>query len=238
MFIPRVPHRWAVTPRQAIAIQRRIAPRVITRACGRPFRLVAGTDLAFSADGAWCIAAAVLWDMRDQCVVEQQVASRAVRFPYVPGLLTFREAPAVLAALRRLRTMPDALICDGQGFSHPRRCGLASHIGILVGLPTVGCAKSVLIGTYDPPRAQRGASTPLRDGAEQIGVALRTRAGVKPVFVSVGHGLSLGEAVELVLACAVQYRLPEPTRLADRLVAQQRVMGPAQRKARGLGHGN
>jgi deoxyribonuclease V len=224
MLIPRAPHRWSVTPKQAVEIQRRIAQRVATGACGRRLRFVAGTDLAFSADGSTCFAAAVVWDAIEHCVVEQQVSRRAVTFPYVPGLLTFREAPAVLAALRKLRTAPDALICDGHGYSHPRRCGLASHVGVVVGLPTVGCAKSVLIGEYRAPGQRRGARTPLLHGAEPIGAVVRTRDGIKPVFVSVGHRLSLEEAVELVLACVTRYRLPEPTRLADQLVAKQKTL--------------
>jgi len=225
MRIPRAPHRWSVTPKQAVAIQRRMALRVDTRACGRQFRLVAGADLAFSPDGKSCVAAVVVWDVGARCVVEQRVARRAVTFPYVPGLLSFREAPAVLAALRKLRTDPDALICDGHGLAHPRRCGLASHLGLLIGLPTVGCAKSLLLGDYDDPDTRRGARSRLIDGGETIGAVVRSREFVKPVFVSVGHGLSLDEAVKLVLACSTGYRLPEPTRLADRLVARVKRAG-------------
>jgi len=220
MRIPRTPHRWSVTTRQAIAIQQRMAQRVVQRAASGRIRYVAGTDLAFSRDGLTCIAAAVIWDLEAEELVEQRSARQPVRFPYVPGLLSFREAPAVLCALRKLRQVPDALMCDGQGFAHPRRFGLACHLGVITGLPTVGCAKSRLVGTHAEPKARRGASAALVDGDETIGAVVRTRDNVKCVYVSVGNRISLAEAVRLVLACAPRYRLPEPTRLADRLVAR------------------
>ncbi|HRX83765.1 MAG TPA: deoxyribonuclease V [Phycisphaerae bacterium] len=219
MQIPRAPHRWSVTPKAAIAIQRRLAERVVQRAHRGRLRTVVGTDMAFTPDGGTCIAAAIVWDIAAGCVVEERLARRAVTFPYVPGLLTFREAPAVLAALRKLRIRPDAMMCDGQGFAHPRRIGLASHLGVVTGLPTVGCAKSLLIGTHGALGVRKGSRTTLLDGAERIGTVLRTRDGVRPVYVSVGHNLSLDQAEELVLACAAGYRIPEPTRLADLVVA-------------------
>jgi deoxyribonuclease V len=140
-------------------------------------------------------------------------------FPYVPGLLSFREAPALLAALRKLKRTPNALMCDGQGLAHPRRLGIASHIGIICGLPTIGCAKSRLCGEETMPARQRGSWTSLVDGDEEIGAVLRTQEGVNPLYVSVGHLCDLPTARQLVLHCATRYRLPEPTRLADRLVA-------------------
>ncbi len=183
--------------------------------------------MAFSLDGQTCIAGAVVWDRETATVCARHVARRPVTFPYVPGLLSFREAPAVLAALRKIRCPVDALICDGQGWAHPRRLGLAAHVGLIADIPTVGCAKSRLIGAYDEPPSRRGAWTPLRDDRagrdnEIIGAVVRSRAGVKPLFVSVGHRLRLDQAVALILDCAVQYRLPEPTRLADRLVAAEK----------------
>ena len=219
MRIPPAPHRWHLTPRQAIAVQRRLADRVSIRSpLGAP-RLIAGLDAAFSPDGMRCIAGVVLWDIGAQVLVEKHVASRPVTFPYVPGLLSFREAPALLAALRKLCLTPDALMCDGQGLAHPRRFGIACHMGILCGLPSIGCAKSRLIGDHDAPPFQRGSSAPLSDRGATIGAALRTQAGVRPVYVSIGHLFDLETAIATVLACSPRYRIPEPTRLADLLVA-------------------
>jgi deoxyribonuclease V len=181
-------------------------------------RLVAGLDAAFSRDERRCLAAVVLWDMRERRVIEQHIAVRPLKFPYVPGLLSFREGPAVLAALRQLRTPPDVLIYDGHGVAHPRRFGVACHIGVMLNRPTIGCAKSRLIGTHREPGARRGAVAPLIDDGEVIGSVLRTQDGINPVFVSVGHLIDLRGAQRIVLACAIRYRLPEPTRLADQLV--------------------
>jgi deoxyribonuclease V len=187
-----------------------------------PLRRIAGVDVAFARDDSACIAAVVVWDLFEHAVVERQVARRPLRFPYVPGLLSFREAPAVLAALRKLRTAPDALICDGQGLAHPRRFGLACHVGLLVELPTLGCAKSRLCGGYREPAARRGSRTRLMLGGEIVGTVLRTRDDVRPVFVSAGHRVDLPSAERIVLAACAGYRLPEPTRRADRLVAAVR----------------
>lgn len=184
--------------------------------------MVGGVDAAFSADGRECLAVAVLWDRETGDVLETSLARAPLRFPYVPGLLSFREAPAVLAALRRLHGEPDALICDGQGYAHPRRFGLACHVGVIVGIPTVGCAKSRLLGKHGDPAVRRGGRAALVDGGERIGTVLRTRDGVRPLYLSVGHEIDLRSAERLVLACAVRYRLPEPTRLADRLVAAEK----------------
>jgi len=208
-----------VTPKQAVAIQQALAPMVRQRPPRGPLRLVAGLDAAFSRDDRTCIAAVVLWDLRTQAVVEEHTSIRPLTFPYVPGLLSFREAPALIGALRQLSRRPDVLICDGHGLAHPRRFGIACHVGIITGLPSIGCAKSRLVGTHRQPGLKRGAVTPLIDGGEVVGSVLRTQDGVKPVFVSVGHETDLRGAERLVLACAPRYRLPEPTRLADRLVA-------------------
>ena len=220
MKIDRPPHRWSVSPAKAITIQKRLAPRVRQAPLKRAVRLVGGTDLAFSPDGSQCIAAVVLWDIKHRSVVEQHVATSKVAFPYVPGLLSFREGPAVLAALRKLKREPDVLMCDGHGLAHPRRFGLACHIGVIASLPAIGCGKSRLIGEHRPPAPKRGSKTTLTDDGDLIGTVLRTRSGVKPVYVSVGHLITLPQAVTVVLACATRYRLPEPTRLADHLVAR------------------
>jgi deoxyribonuclease V len=186
-----------------------------------PLRWIAGIDVAVCRDGDRCVAAAVLWDTQDRRVVEERAAWRPVTFPYVPGLLSFREVPAVLAALRRLRRAPDALLCDGHGLAHPRRFGIACHVGLLAGIPTIGCAKSRLVGEHAEPGALRGASAPLIDRGETVGCAVRTRDRVRPVFVSVGHLVDLETAERVVLDCAPLYRIPEPIRLADHLVREE-----------------
>jgi deoxyribonuclease V len=203
-----------------MAIQRRLAGTVRLTAPGKEIRLVAGVDAAFSHDGTRCIAAAVLWDAQRQVALEERIAERPLTFPYVPGLLSFREAPAVIAALRKLRREPDAIMCDAHGLAHPRRFGLACHVGVICDRPTVGCAKSPLVGNHGEPARKRGSRVALRHEGERVGTVLRTRDGVRPVYVSVGHRIDLETAERIVLQCGVGYRLPEPTRLADRLVAR------------------
>ena len=165
--------------------------------------------------GSDCIAAAVRWDLQERRAVETRLARRPLRFPYVPGLLSFRELPAVLAALRALRGPVDAILTDGHGLAHPRRFGIACHLGVLVDLPCAGVAKSVLVGEHREPAVRRGSRAALRDRGERVGTALRTREATRPVFVSVGHHIDLPGAEALVLACGAGLRLPEPTRLAD-----------------------
>lgn len=208
----------ARTVSEAIAIQRRLATRVREKALARPVRWVAGVDAAFTRDEI--VAAAVLWDHLAKRIVEEHVVRGPIPFPYVPGLLSFREAPAILLALDKLRLRPDVILCDGQGRAHPRRFGLACHIGVLARLPTIGCAKSRLVGDYREPARTRGAYSPLEVGGEVLGAVVRTREGVRPVFVSVGHWITLSEAVHLVLQCAGRYRLPEPLRRADQISRQ------------------
>jgi len=200
-------------------VQRELAARVRVEPIGAAPRLVAGLDAAFSRDGRDCVAGVVLWNVEAGRVVEQHVARRPLTFPYVPGLLSFREAPALLVVLERLNTAPDVLLCDGQGLAHPRRFGVACHLGVLLELPSVGCAKSRLIGQAMEPGQKRGDRELLHDGEAVIGCVLRSRDRVRPLYVSVGHRIDLAGAVELVLACGGGFRLPEPTRLADRLVA-------------------
>jgi deoxyribonuclease V len=222
MKLPPVPHRWRLSPKAAIQVQRELADRVeVVPLAGSP-RWVAGLDAAFSADGRDCLAAVVVWDVVEQQVVEEQTARRRLTFPYVPGLLSFREAPALLAALRKLRRRPDVLMCDGQGLAHPRRFGIACHVGVLTDLPALGCAKSRLIGRHEPPGSRCGSQTPLWVEDEVVGAVLRSRDGVKPLYVSVGHRMTLADAVKLTLACGGGFRLPEPTRLADRAVAREK----------------
>jgi len=219
MRIPARLHSWALTPLQAIALQKALAFRVDCLPLRTQPRWIAGLDAAPTADGRHCLAAVVLWDLRERLVVEQHLAGRRLRFPYLPGLLSFREAPALLAALRRLQRAPDVLMCDGQGRAHPRRFGIACHLGVICDLPAIGCAKSRLTGQHAEPGTARGSRAALTDGRELIGEVVRTQSSVRPVFVSIGHKIDLAGARRLVLDCAVRYRLPEPTRLADRLVA-------------------
>ena len=219
MKIPAAPHPWELTPREAVALQRTLALRVECLPWKTKPRWIAGLDAALTPDGRDCLAAVVLWDLQERQVVEQHTARRRLRFPYIPGLLSFREAPALLAALRRLRRTPDVLMCDGQGRAHPRRFGIACHLGVVGDLPAIGCAKSRLTGRHVEPGNERGSRATLMDGEEVIGEVVRTQTGVNPVFVSVGHKADLDGARQLVLDCAIRYRLPEPTRLADRLVA-------------------
>lgn len=223
MKIPPPRHRWAVTPRRAVALQKELRVSVVECPLSASVQRIAGADMAFSSDGRRCVAGVVVWDRPERRVVEEAVASRAVRFPYVPGLLSFREAPAVLAAARKLTRRPDVWMLDGHGLAHPRRFGLACHLGVLLDQPTIGCAKSRLCGQYTEPGRRRGARTFLRDGDEVIGVVLRTRDAVKPVFISIGHRTTLDDAVNLALECGTKYRLPEPTRLAHQLVTRARV---------------
>jgi len=217
MLAPVMSHPWDLSPQDAVALQQQLARHV--ERCDRldSVTLVAGVDVSVRGDRAR--AAVVVMRLPELTVVEQSVAERPVTFPYVPGLLSFREAPVILDALARLANTPQVLLVDGQGIAHPRRVGIASHLGILLDHPTVGCAKSRLTGTYADPTPERGSHSALLDGEEMIGAVLRTRHGVKPVFVSIGHRVSLETAVDLVLRCGGGYRLPEPTRRADHVAS-------------------
>ncbi|MGB9593434.1 MAG: deoxyribonuclease V [Anaerolineae bacterium] len=207
----------AYTPQQAAEEQRQLACRAVLCPLPHPPATVAGLDVGIR-NGMACAAVVVL-SYPDLRAVAWSVARAPVSFPYIPGLLAYREIPVALAALRQLDIAPDVLMCDGQGIAHPRRMGIATHLGILLNHPTVGCAKSRLWGTHALVGESRGAWQPLQDGRDVIGAALRTRTGVKPVYVSPGHRADLDSAVRLVLACAPRYRLPEPTRLAHLLAA-------------------
>ncbi|WUH96819.1 endonuclease V [Spirillospora sp. NBC_00431] len=215
-------HGWPSTPAEAEAIQDRLRPMLELGVPGpaRP-RTVAGLDVSYAGDGGGTgtrlAAAVVVLDGATLDVVEESVAVGTAVFPYVPGLFAFRELPTLLEALRDLKTTPDLLVCDGFGVAHPRRFGLACHLGVLTGLPTIGVGKTAFVGAYETPGRRRGATNPLLDDGEVIGRVLRTRDGVKPVFVSVGHRTDLETACRNVLDLAVEYRLPETTRRADRL---------------------
>ncbi len=219
MKLPRCPHRWSVSPKQAMQIQRELAPRVRIEKLRPDVRSVAGMDIAFSRDRKTAIAGAVVWDVDRQCDIERVVVRAPVTFPYVPGLLSFREGAPLVKAIRKLKHEPDVFLFDGQGFAHPRRFGLACHIGVIIDKPSIGCGKSRLIGEHREPAGSRGSTSTLKHDGQVIGQVLRTRDGVKPVYVSVGHRITLTDATRIVLRCATRYRVPEPTRLADKLVA-------------------
>ena len=216
-------HRWPRTTKRAIELQRQLAPLVRQEPVAGEARLLAGADVAFSLDGSQVIAGVVVWDLTEQALVEQRTARVACTFPYVPGLLSFRELPGVLAAFRKLRTLPDVVLCDAQGLAHPRRLGLACHLGLWLRIPTVGCAKSRLCGDFAEPRVGKGSTTPLLLGDEPVGDVVRTRDNVKTLFISPGHLCDRAAACRLTLAATTRYRLPEPTRLAHQLVTRTRL---------------
>jgi len=219
----RTLHSWDMDYPAARAVQEELAARVLLTPVAVEPKVVAGMDCAPTRDKKRMCAAVVVLRLPDMEVIETGEAVEAASFPYVPGLLSFREAPTCLAVLAGLRVRPDLLIIDGQGRAHPRRFGLASHIGLLADVPTIGCAKSRLIGEFEPVGLDRGSRSPLTDGEETIGAVVRTRANIRPVFVSIGHRCTLDDAVRLVLACATRYRLPEPTRLAHQWVTRLRM---------------
>lgn len=215
-------HRWPTMPRPAIALQERLAPQVRLTPAPSDARLFGGADVAFSSDGSHVIAGVIVWSRETNAIVEQHVARVPCRIPYIPGLLSFRELPGILAALRKLQTPPQVMLCDAQGLAHPRRLGLASHLGLWLQLPTVGCAKSRLCGEHKAPATAKGCQAALWHNGERVGTVLRTRDGVKPLFVSPGHLCDHDSAVRLTLAATTRYRLPEPTRLAHQLVTRVR----------------
>lgn len=232
------PENWPSDPREAVALQRRMADRVREEPLdAAAVRTVAGLDVSYAKDDSALSAAAVVLDADTLEVVESVAIASEVSFPYISGLFSFRELPPVLEALGRLETTPDVYLCDGFGLAHPRRFGVASHLGVLLDLPVVGSAKSVLYGRHAVPGEERGSWTPMvagrsevvpdsaalaAGGAEVIGRVLRTRTGVKPVYVSVGHRVDLDGAADLVLRLSPKYRVPEPVRHADRLCGEHR----------------
>ena len=260
-------HNWNLSYSQAAEAQKRLACKVQFTSLRNPPKLIAGLDCALSPDGERIIAAAVVIALRKESrglpqvkppdsfdyaqdgerakrvepfeLIETTNASRKLAFPYIPGLLSFREAPVCINAVEKLKTEPDVFIIDGQGIAHPRRLGLAAHLGLFFDKPTIGCAKSRLFGTFEDPLLEKGSYSLLKDKKnvkrdtqyairntqyETIGAVVRTRTNVKPVFVSVGNKCLLGDAIKIILDCTTKYRLPEPTRLAHQIVTELRVM--------------
>ena len=213
------PEIWKVAPAEGIEIQKRLRPLVRRSWDGRAIDLVAGTDVHFPAKGA-VRGAVVILAYPALEIVESSVFEGPCNFPYVPGLLSFREIPPLLEAWRRLRLTPHCILCDGQGIAHPRGLGLASHFGLVLGIPTIGCAKSPLFGRYDEPGPNRGDEAPITDPrGRRIGSVVRTRDRTKPLYVSVGHLVSLKKAVSIVLSCTGRFRIPEPLRAAHHLAS-------------------
>ncbi len=215
-------HDWDITPSEAVRLQRRLSGEVREEPLAGPVRTIAGTDCAFAGGGGRIVATVVLCDAGTMEVLATADADLPCRFPYVPGLLSFREAPAVIAAVEKLPEPPDLLLCDGQGVAHPRGLGLASHVGIWLDLPAIGVAKSRLCGDYREPGLRRRCRTRLKLDGRVVGAVVRTRANVKPLFVSVGHLVTLEDSIRWTLRCARRFRLPEPNRLAHHRVGRLR----------------
>ncbi len=208
-----VPENWTLTPHEAIQAQSALAERLVREDTGEPVHTIAGIDVGIR-NKETMHAAVVVFSYPELAQLQVATAERPLSYPYVPGLLTYREAPAVLAALGELDAAPDVLMFDGQGIAHPRRMGLAAHLGVLLDVRSIGCAKSRLTGTHEEPAESKGSYALLFDGEETIGAVLRTRTRVRPVYVSIGNKMSLPSSIELVLGCSTRYRLPEPTRWA------------------------
>ncbi len=212
-------HPWDLSPKEGIALQRELAEHVLIEDRFGEVQRVGGVDVGFEEGNTVTRAAVAVLDYPSLQLQEYAIARLPTRFPYIPGLLSFREIPAVLSALEQLSSLPDMLLCDGQGIAHPRRLGIASHLGVLLDLPTIGVAKSRLVGSHAEPGEEKGAWQPLIDHGENIGSVLRSRSRVKPLYVSPGHRVSLDSARQWVMACLTRYRLPETTRWAHRLAS-------------------
>ncbi|HEX8650047.1 MAG TPA: deoxyribonuclease V [Pyrinomonadaceae bacterium] len=211
-------HDWKMTPREAVELQKSLREGVRLRPLAKRIETIAGADISFNKFSSTVYAGLVVLRLPRLEVVEEVGVVSETSFPYVPGLLSFRETPSVLEAWSKLKTEPDAVMFDGQGIAHPRRVGIASHVGLLIERPTLGCAKSVLVGKYQEPETERGNWTELVDKGEVVGAALRTKNNVQPIFVSPGHLIDLEGAIRLTLECDGGYRQPEPTRRAHLLV--------------------
>ncbi len=215
-------HPWVKTVAEAKIIQAQLKHQVIASDCLAKVKYVAGADIGFEDNYAISKAAVVVLTYPELELVEQAIARIPTAFPYVPGYLSFREIPAILEVLPQLKITPDLILCDGQGLAHPRRLGLACHLGVLLDLPTIGVAKSLLIGQHESVPLEKGSWKPLMDKDETIGVALRSRTKVKPIYVSIGHKISLPTAIDYVMGCLTKYRLPETTRWADKLASHRK----------------
>ncbi|MGD8913080.1 MAG: deoxyribonuclease V [Candidatus Thiodiazotropha sp.] len=212
-------HTWNLTPSEAIELQNNLKRQVIDQTCFDALQRVAGVDVGFEAQGSITRAAVVVLSYPELQPLETSIAKIPTSFPYIPGLLSFREVPAILQAVSKLQQSPDIFLCDGQGMAHPRRFGLACHLGVYTDIPSVGVAKTRLLGHHAALAQEKGSWVPLIHKDETIGAVVRTRSGVKPLYISVGHKISLPRAIELVLGCTTRYKLPETTRAAHRLAS-------------------
>jgi len=220
---------WPQTAQDAIQLQKQLCTQVIPTDDLSDVRYVAGVDVGFEDQGKITRAAVAVLTWPELSLHETTIARQPTTFPYIPGLLSFREIPTVLAALAQVQTTPDLLLCDGQGLAHPRRFGIACHLGVLVDLPAIGVAKSRLIGQHEPVDQVRGSWQPLTHKEERIGAVLRSRPQTKPLFISLGHRISLESAIDYVMSCTTRYRLPETTRWADKLASSKIPPGPEGR---------
>jgi deoxyribonuclease V len=215
--LPKLVHRWDLYPQEAVALQHELAAKVIIAPCGGPLRTIAAADVAFRGEDA--VAAVCVFNYPELELLETRCARVPCPMPYIPGLLTFREGPALIEAFGKLSHTPDLILFDGQGIAHPRKMGIASHMGVIFDIPAIGCAKSRLVGQPERELPQeKGSRVKLLDkDGDELGVVLRSRGNVKPLYVSPGHRVSMEQAVEIVLSCCGKYRIPEPLRHADRL---------------------
>ncbi len=220
---PHSLHSWDLTPSEAIEVQQRLRAMVRLEPLTREVHTIAGADISFNKFSETVYAGIVVLSLPDLRIIEEAGVRSVAKFPYVPGLLSFRETPSLLEAWDKLQTRPDVLMLDGQGIAHPRRFGIACHVGVLLDLPAIGCAKSILVGKHGELGLEAGSQSPLVDRGEQVGVALRTKNKVAPVYVSAGHLIDLASAVDLVMRSTGKYRQPEPTRQAHLLVNRLRV---------------
>lgn len=226
-------HEWEVSIEEAIEIQKRLRSQLTFEEERRDYRTIGGIDVSFDKGSDLVYSGIIVLEMGSFEPIEKATAELRVKFPYVPGLLSFRETPAVIKAWEKLKTRPDCIVCDGQGLAHQRRFGIACHLGLIFDVPSIGCAKSLLVGRYSGLGERRGSTAPLVDRGEVVGMAVRTKDNVEPVYVSQGYRIGLERAVQLVLDSAIGYRIPEPTRQAHLLVNEARRRGGAPEQ-RGL----
>lgn len=216
----KVLHRWDLPYAEARQLQSELAARIKFTDMRKTPKLIAGIDCAFSKDGKNIAAAVIVMNLPQLEVIEVKTATAEVTYPYIPGLLSFREAPVCIKAVQKIVNTPDLFMIDGQGIAHGRKLGLAAHLGLFFNKPTIGCAKNRLVGKYEEPGKEKGNYSPLIYKGEQVGAVVRTRTNVKPLFISVGNKCTLDFAIKITLACAKKYRLPEPTRIAHQTVTK------------------
>lgn len=221
----RTLHSWDLPCKEAVEVQRRLRGQIRQLPLTKPVKTIAGADVSYQKQGEEVYAAVLVFSFPDLVLTGQALATDTVKFPYVPGLLSFREAPALTKVFRKIRRKPDVIIFDGQGIAHPRGMGLASHMGLILDCPSIGCAKTSLVGTYPSLPETRGSAVFLTNQGRVVGGVVRTRERVKPVFVSPGHAVTLEESIRLVLSCCRGYKLPEPTRQAHIAVNRLRLEG-------------